>query len=223
MVCFVACNFKDRTAMLRILIVCFAFSFVLSGCKIKIRRPGEQKKKVVAEETVEVKPGNFRNTRWGDSKEQMMKTESGTPVNDNDDFFIYKGRLNGLDCQIFFQFYDGLLGAGGYVITEKHTNSNAYISDFDTFKKMLTEKYGEPKQDKKIWNGSLYKDDVENYGLAVSIGDLAYGAEWQTEETVIRMKLSGDNYRVNLLIVYSSFKYKDLVQKQAQREKSQGL
>ena len=77
------------------------------------------------------------------------------------------------------------------------------IKDYKNIKKLLIKKYGAPKEEGKYWSDDLYKDDKSDYGFAVSVGDLAYAARWQTEKTGIVTTLDGGNYEIDHIIVYS--------------------
>ncbi|KUK85838.1 MAG: hypothetical protein XE02_1444 [Mesotoga infera] len=59
------------------------------------------------------------------------------------------------------------------------------------------------------WKDNLYRDDKNNWGLAISIGDLSYGLIWETPTTDIELILDGNNYEVNLRIRYFSKKLKE--------------
>jgi hypothetical protein len=59
------------------------------------------------------------------------------------------------------------------------------------------------------WKDNLYRDDKNNWGLAISTGDLSYGLIWETPTTDIELILDGNNYEVNLRIRYFSKKLKE--------------
>jgi hypothetical protein len=100
------------------------------------------------------------------------------------------------------------------------SSENDYISDFDSLKSALTIKYGEPTDDKTIWKNSLYRDDKEEWGLAISIGHLYYYTSWKTDTTEISLGLIGDNFEINFFIDYSSIALAEL-EKQQRQESSQ--
>ena len=58
--------------------------------------------------------------------------------------------------------------------------------DYNKTKKLLTDKYGEPKTDKTAWE----------------VGHLAYCAEWETNNTEIKLTVFGDSFVVNQSITY---------------------
>lgn len=47
--------------------------------------------------------------------------------------------------------------------------------------------------------------------MAVSVGHLAYGASWETSTTKVSLVLSGDNYKIKLVLSYTrSYTRKEL-------------
>jgi hypothetical protein len=161
---------------------------------------------------------DFRKTNWGFSMDQVKNSESLSLVREEQNALMYKGTLSDLDCYVVFVFAKGKLVRTKYVIVEEHSNKNDYIRDYESLKRLLSNKYGTPIQDKTIWRNSLYKDDREEWGFAVSLGHLVYLSTWETSETEISDFLYGDNYEISLGIEYSSKFLKSL--EQAEKEQA---
>jgi len=125
----------------------------------------------------------------------------------------FKFRLDNLDSFVIFYFADNKLVRGRYMVTEPHTNQNAYIRDYATIKEQLIQKYGKPKEDHVTWINKLYQDEPSQYGFAVSLGHLVFNATWKTLDTEIRASLTGDNYEINLWVEYSGLAFHELEQK----------
>jgi len=147
---------------------------------------------------------DFRDANWGMSRSQVKKTEKAKFFASEKDLVFYKGTIIGLNTFITYGFSNNKLINGGYLISGKHTNQNDYIDDYKKIQKALKEKYGNPRYDKVYWKNKLYKDNVEDYGLAISIGHLIYEAVWDLDNTEILLQLSGDNYKISLLVKYTS-------------------
>lgn len=192
----------------RFLIASFMIIIVLlmTGCNENTSSGNESEKDVEnnLEEQVEVVniETTFRNATWGMSKEEVEKVEVEDKISDDGKSLLYSTQVNNLNAALLYRFVDNQLVRTGYVIEENYTNENQYIYDFDDLKKALSEKYGNPISDDVIWHSDLYKDDVDEWGFAVSLGDLEYIAKWDTGETDITLRLFGNNYDINLLIVY---------------------
>jgi hypothetical protein len=74
------------------------------------------------------------------------------------------------------------------------------------------------------WKSSLYKDDPEDWGLAISIGHVSWIARWDLSETTICLLLTGDNFKIMLGLLYSTkieelIKLKKQVQDKAKKAK----
>jgi hypothetical protein len=160
----------------------------------------------------------FRKTTWGMAYEQVKDIEKSRRTYDTEEILIYEDRLAGLACDIIYIFAQGELVRTKYLITEKHSNENDHISDYDSLKESLTKKYGGPINDGHKWKNDLYKDDYQRWGFAVSIGHLAYYAMWKTPQTTIAILLKGDNYDITLVIEYVSEELKELEEKEKEKE-----
>ena len=163
---------------------------------------------------------DFRKTNWGMSKEQVRATEDKEPDFKDDNGLGYDIKINGDDYYCSYSFLEDKLYNGGYASTEIHTNENLYIDDYEELKETLIKKYGKPKSDLgTFWKNDLYKDDKSQWGFAISIGDLVYGARWETPTTIITLMLRGDNYKILLILSYYSKELEEWV-KQIKEEKA---
>lgn len=150
---------------------------------------------------------DFRKTRWGMSRSEVLAAEE-YDLHEGEKVFTSKThhQLADFDAVIGYVFTDDRLVRAGYIIDEKHTNRNDHIHDYTTLKKLLTKKYGEPIEDEVLWFNDLYRDDVEQWGTAVSIGHLNFYSQWDLEETMIMLLLTGENFDTNHKIEYKSKK-----------------
>jgi len=147
---------------------------------------------------------SFRKSTWGCSKEIVKAQEDKEIIYEDDDAIIYKGSISNLECSIIFIFTSEKLIRGRYYFDENHSNTNSYIDDYQLIKKLLIEKYGNPKEDEQIWKNDLYKDDYTGWGMAISLGHMYYYAKWETDQTEIFIQLYGDNYKIKHVIDYTS-------------------
>ena len=148
---------------------------------------------------------DFRNTNWGMSKEQVKVTEDKKPDFEDDATLGYDVKIGGDDFACMYSFLQDKLYNSGYAFTGKHTNKNLYINDYEKLKETLTKKYGKPIRDiPGLWKNDLYKSDKQSWGMAVSVGHLVYGTSWETPTTKISLMLSGDNFKISLVLSYTS-------------------
>lgn len=151
-----------------------------------------------------IKSPTFRKTKWGMNKLEIIALE-GEPSDNMDDALFYRSKLvAGIKADIIFVFVDDALVRSKYIFNEEHSNTNDYIVDYTTVKDVLIQKYGEPYTDKRNWNKDLYKDDVQNYGMAISVGHLVLQAGWLNLDSDILTSLSGDNFKISHIVQYSS-------------------
>lgn len=122
------------------------------------------------EEVTEASQYHFRKTRWGMSKDEVKKSETIKLAADRDTVLGYETQVAGLKCLLLYVFTEERLVRAKYVIVEQHTNKNDFLLDFNTLQQKLTQKYGKPKNDETYWRDDLYKDDVSDWGMAISIG-----------------------------------------------------
>lgn len=167
---------------------------------------------------------DFRDVQWGMSVNKVKEIEKTKLISEQKgykDILIYSDSLMGLDCHVGYVFVNDKLVRSKYIITQKHTNKNDYIYDYDHLKQILIDKYGKPEwtknNDDKTWLNSLFKGSPEDWGKAVSAGHLVYASEWHTPKSKIALSLSGDNFEIELVIEYKSWRFGELEEK-ADRE-----
>ena len=154
----------------------------------------------------------FRGYDWGTSKEEIMKNEitsdmvADVDYLEEDDGLLINGQsVAGLDALVLYNFTDNGL-------TEKHTNKTDYYRDYEDLVKKYTDKYGTPVIDQAQWKDDLYKDDPDDWGMAVAVGDVTFVSKWEKADgSTTGIMLKGDNYEINLAIIYQSpdYEYKE--------------
>lgn len=147
---------------------------------------------------------DFRKSRWGDSKSEVIASEGTEPDINQEGIIGYETNTAGLDMIAAYIFVSDQLVRAKYIITEKHANATDFISDYDKIKELLSKKYGAPDRDENLWKNDLYRDDYEDWGMAIKVGHLVYYAMWKSERTDIGLVLTGDNYRIDFTMEYSS-------------------
>lgn len=162
---------------------------------------------------IENKETDFRVAKWGDSKKVIMEKEGKTNLSPIEDLYLFNDIVAGISCEVAYIFTNDKLAMTKYLFNPTHSNKNDYIKDFRQLVNLMTEKYGNPDYNATEWRNSLYKDDPDEYGFAVSLGHLTYSAGWLGETTKITVALYGENYNISLLIQYVSEKYDGLREK----------
>ena len=145
------------------------------------------------------------------SKEEVRLAERRNPDLETDNGFVYKVIIDKYDCYCVYYFLENKLYQSAYRFNEKHNNKNAYIEDYENLKELLIKKYGKPTWENIDWKDDFYKDIRGNWGLAVARGDLKYVITWEDPITTVQLKLSGENYKIDLFIAYYSNELEDWV------------
>jgi len=148
----------------------------------------------------------FRKVNFGMSKEEITNSEGMKPDLDIGNYFAYYTKINNIDSKITYVI-NGNNNLCGIMIIPlvEHTNDNNYILDYDNFNTMLINKYGEPTMNKtSVWKRDLYKNDTQQYGFAISLGDLSYLTTWDKNDYIINNTIYGDNFKIKSAIVFRS-------------------
>ena len=98
----------------------------------------------------------------------------------------------------------GELLYGGYEL-DAQTEDHQYYYSFKQWKKGLTKKYGQPDSDDAVWYVDSWKGFPNEWGYALSKGDVEFQAIWVLEDnTRILLIASGGNYKAETSLVYYS-------------------
>jgi hypothetical protein len=84
----------------------------------------------------------FRKTVWGMSKEQVIESEGRAPDDTRGSDIAYKTKVAGKNAELYYKFVGNQLSTAQYLITDKHSNNNLYIDDYDNLEELLIKKYG---------------------------------------------------------------------------------
>ena len=163
---------------------------------------------------------DFRKITWGMTADEVKTTESGEPHDVSEGIFSYPTTVADKKAFVIYYEYEGRVLQGAYMFTESYSNRNQYIVDYQEFKEILTSKYGNPKKDKTIWDIDLFRDDLDQWGFAVSLGHLAMQAEWESKTTLIRLTLKGNNYDITHAVVYVSLEHQDYLENYIAKKKA---
>ena len=174
---------------------------------VPIEDPVQIQDEVKSEEESEA---NFRNSSWGDSKDTIKNNESNLELTEDDDLGLTYNGEKLVDLEVLTSYYidkDYGLYRGLYYVTEEHLNENSYVDDYYTLQEALEKKYGKEYDEQMLWMDDSYKDDPNNYGIAVVTGNLLFSTKWEIGNTEIILALQGDNYSPQLIIGYTDLSY----------------
>ncbi len=161
---------------------------------------------------------DFRKTKWGMGKEEVMNSESTTLIVDENDMLVYQSQVADMECLIGYFFTSNKLTRTRYLFIHEHSNETDYIYDYERLKNMLNKKYDDPIMDEQYWKGDLYKDTPSEWGMAIITGNLVYESKWITDLTEILMQLAGDNFKIFFVIEYMSKQLEKLEEEAKEKE-----
>lgn len=161
---------------------------------------------------------DVRNVNWGMSISEVKKTENLILEAETKEFLAYKSKIIGFETMIYYVFKNNRLSQVLYSFNQKNTVKNQYIIDYKLIKNAIKEKHGEPLNYQEKWIDDLYKDDPNQYGMAVAVGALSYKTEWQNARTKIGLMLSGNNFDFSLSCAY--FSIEELNKQKEEKKKS---
>lgn len=166
-------------------------------------------------QTTDNKLTHFRDVEFDKTVAEVKAIEKNKLLTElegdnNGLILIYNGTVVGYNFYIKYFFINDRLLAGELKYSEKHTSKNIYIERYNSLATKLSRKYGEPSKKKVTWRDDLYRDDPDEYGFAVSLGHLRYHSRWDYDNGTIALILNGDNYEVDLSILYIMDEYYEI-------------
>lgn len=162
---------------------------------------------------------NFRNTRWGMSKKDVLASESGEPVVQTDSQIGYFTEILDKNIYVAFIFDNELLVSALYALRDMRENLNDSFKDFEDFKQILTMKYSEPNAGQgDVWANPSFGDedtlkallsDPSKYEEALKQGQILHAALWKTDDTWIKVALSKmmEGYTCGVTVEYKSIRH----------------
>lgn len=141
---------------------------------------------------------------WGENQATLRGAVTGELLRDDQGQLIYSRTLADHGVLEGYNFRDGSLVRGQYLLLQRPINRlNEFIDYYAAVKQALIESYGTPTQDQVLWENDLYQSLPDYWGVAVMIGYLRYAATWETSEGTITVSLTGDHHS-RLTIDYRS-------------------
>jgi hypothetical protein len=162
---------------------------------------------------------DFRNTRWGMSKEDVLTSESGEPVVKIDTQIGYFTEILDKNIYVAFIFANDQLVSALYALRDMREKLDDSLKDFEDFKQILTMKYGEPNAGQgDIWANPSFGDvdtlktlllDRSKYEEALKQGEILHAAMWRTDKTWIKAALSKmmEGHACGVTLEYKSIRH----------------
>jgi len=118
------------------------------------------------------------------------------------DFLIGEVTVFDMTAMLAYHFEDQQLDHALYFFSEVHEELNLYVDDYNRVKENLISELGAIEVEYDQWSQDLYRDQKENWGLAVKKGHLTYTATWEAEKTAVALSLSGEDNEICLTALF---------------------
>lgn len=181
------------------------------GTKITLNSDGTWEE--YKEEVVVLSDNNFdvRKVNWGMNQSEVKDTETLEPFLDVEDTVAYKATLNNHSCAVVYRFHNNELVSMDYNFDHTYSDDARFVNDFETLKDSLVKKYGKPSENNRYFTSEIYDDNISDWGMALSTGELSFFTTWLVNKTKILLALYGDNYEVSFSLSYISLEHEDIV------------
>lgn len=149
--------------------------------------------------------GYGNGVMFGMTMDEIIELQGEPDEKSNGMMVYFNQKAAGQDAWVLYDCSSGSCKSINVFFSAEHTNDNLYIDDFKSIDKALTEKYGQPDLDgNMIWKDDFLKGNENNYGLAISRGDLSIGSTWNFSNNVLIIHMIyGDNYEIGHAIMYN--------------------
>jgi hypothetical protein len=147
---------------------------------------------------------DLRRLRWGMSQEQVRDAERARLAYEDPRLLVYDAKI--LDRQMALEYHLGnnQLYRAVYRLSEDYLMEAKYLKDYNDLKTILGKKYGPPETDEMKWHKPHLQGDPSQWGVAVSIGDLACHTAWENPRSRITLNLTGGGHEIKCTIEYTS-------------------
>jgi hypothetical protein len=147
----------------------------------------------------------LESAEWGMTSTQLKRIE-GLPVHQGEsqgyEIIGYRKEILDRDCLIGYYFSNDRLKGAKLSFLDQHSNKNQNIADFKRIRNLLAQKYGRPIEDKISWEDVTHKENISEWGNAISLGHLKYISRWSTQKTEVYLHLFGEEDEISLEVTY---------------------
>ena len=157
-------------------------------------------------ETLSPEESDFRNLKWGMTKDEVMYVEGAGAREINDNVLYYtRVREEDFPADAEYTFVNDKLAQGIFYITENKDGNSICLDDYDSLVNSFKNRYGEPSVvDRRFASDDLKTDDRNELMNLVMTNQFNYKTGWTNNNTDISVILfQKDN------LVCIGLRYKD--------------
>lgn len=148
---------------------------------------------------------------WGDSRDTVLSDEiriNVTPIGQFD-YLVYETSLGNIEnIQLVYRFKDDKLVKGVFIFKINDFSPENAITQYETIKGLISQKYGNPSEDSTIWALPPGPENRIEWAQYLKNNQLILQSEWQNNETIIRHQLSEYNEKLHHQLVYQPIESK---------------
>lgn len=155
----------------------------------------------------------FRSTNWGMSISDVKDKETAKflweldsrPLSPGEHRLGYRASISDIKAVLTYAFEnDRLLNAKYIFDTNEGKNDGQPLWSYKKVKSWISQTYGLPQSEEKLWSNELYRYAPELWGRAVMRGHLTIVDEWNVDGTSIILLLNGGDESVGLIAEFSN-------------------
>lgn len=149
---------------------------------------------------------DVRNVRWGMTKAEVKTAESGKkiiPELTTEKSVVYSADVLSFPSILAYSFETDMLSSLIVIFEIENLSNNKFPEDYNKIKSALDSKYGysEPQI---TWRDDLFKDDINNIGIALKLQHVEYMTRWENERTIIVLNMASTNGEIGIRLLYIS-------------------
>jgi len=154
---------------------------------------------------------DFRRINWGMDINTVKESEpfewEKGELDVNTQYLFSHIDLLGEETMLAYYFNLNRVYQTRYMITEKHSNKTEYWQFYKRLISELKNKYGNSASchtGQPVWLNELNKDNPDDWGTAISTGDMHAVAKWELPETTIIAIIKGNNHDIDLWLEFKA-------------------
>lgn len=136
---------------------------------------------------------DFRGMKWGMSLSEITGIEGEGYTTVKEGVIRYKNlKVGGFPVESEYTLEGGKLSTCIYYTTHSHSDTNDFITDYDTLIDRYSKKYGEPQYSEQKWSDGTKTSDSSKFAEALETGIMMYRTGWEIGNTRINLVLFKD-------------------------------
>ena len=146
---------------------------------------------------------DFRAATWGQSRQEVRKSEPTAPSLDDGPLLGFSATVSDQPCQVIYLFTDDRLCMGFYQWSDIHQDLATYFTDATAHRDLLVSAWQEPQIEKWDWEDPMFDTDPDMRAEALGLGLVRYELGWMTNQSIVALRMSGGNLEGDILIMYA--------------------